>query len=220
MCGRYTVQTKGRKGQSLAAGLVESGLKEPRYNAAPSQGLPVITNRQPETLQLFSWGLQPFWAKDSKAVKRAINARSETLPEKPMFRNLLKLKRCLVPADGFFEWQKKGKDKVPHRITLKSEDLFTFAGLWDEWTNKETGEVLHTFSIITTDANELVRPIHDRMPVILSPGAEDLWLDENESQEGLLSLLVPYKAEEMKAFAVSPLVNSTINNVPEVINSL
>ena len=220
MCGRYTVQTKGRKGQSRAAGLIESGLKEPRYNAAPSQGLPVITNRQPKTLQFFSWGLQPFWAKDAKTVKRAINARAETLPEKPMFRNLLKSKRCLVPADGFFEWQKNGKDKVPHRITLKSEELFTFAGLWDEWTNKETGEVLYTFSIITTEANELVSPIHDRMPVILSPEAEELWLDENEPQEGLLSLLVPYKADEMKAFAVSPQVNSPMNNVPEVLNSL
>ena len=103
---------------------------------------------------------------------------------------------------------------------LKSEELFSFAGLWDEWTNKKTGEVLYTFSIITTDANELVRPIHDRMPVILSPEAEELWLDEDEPQEGLLSLLIPYKADEMKAFAVSTLVNSPMNNVPEVLNSL
>ena len=109
-----------------------------------------------------------------------------------MFRNLLKSKRCLVPADGFFEWKKTEQGKVPHRIILKSEELFSFAGLWDEWAEKQTGEVLHTFSIITTDANELVRPIHDRMPVILSPEAEELWLNENEPQEGLLSLLEPY----------------------------
>ena len=116
--------------------------------------------------------------------------------------------------------QKTEDGKVPHRIMLKSEELFSFAGLWDEWTDKQTGEVLHTFSIITTDANELVRPIHDRMPVILSPEAEELWLDENEPLEGLPSLLAPYKAEEMKLFAVSSLVNSPKNNVPEILNSL
>ena len=220
MCGRYTVLPVVKTGRSRAGTKIAEGLQEAFYNAAPSQRLPVITNKQPKVLQFFSWGLQPFWAKDVKAVKRSINARSETIAEKPLFRNLLKSKRCLVPADGFFEWQKTEDGKVPHRIMLKSEELFTFAGLWDEWTDKETGEVLHTFCIITTDANQLVRPIHDRMPVILSQEAEELWLDENESQEGLLSLLVPYKAGEMKAFAVSPLVNSTVNNLPEVLNSL
>lgn len=220
MCGRYTVLPEVKGNSSIASELVQKNLKDSHYNAAPGQGLPVITNREPKILQFFSWGLQPFWAKDAKAVKRAINARAETVAEKPLFRNLLKSKRCLVPADGFFEWQKKGKEKVPHRITLKSGELFTFAGLWDEWTNKETGEVLYTFSIITTEANELVRPIHDRMPVILSPEAEELWLDEHERQEDLLSLLVPYKADEMKAFPVSQLVNSAVNNVPEVLNSL
>ena len=220
MCGRYTVLPEVKTGRSRTGNIVIEGLQEAHYNAAPSQRLPVITNKQPNVLQFFSWGLQPFWAKDAKAVKRSINARSETIAEKPMFRNLLKSKRCLVPADGFFEWKKTEDGKVPHRIMLKSEELFSFAGLWDEWTDKETGEVLHTFCIITTDANELVRPIHDRMPVILSPEAEELWLDENEPQEGLLSLLVSYKADEMKAFAVSPLVNSPANNVPEVLNSL
>lgn len=220
MCGRYSVLPKVNGSRSKAAEMIRKGLEEARYNAAPSQRLPVITSTQPNALQFFSWGLQPFWAKDAKSIKRAINARAETLPEKPMFRNLLKSKRCLVPADGFFEWQKKGKEKVPHRISLKSEELFTFAGLWDEWTDKETGEVLHTFSIITTEANELVRPIHDRMPVMLSPEAEELWLDENEPQEGLISLLLPYNSDEMKAYPVSPLVNSPHNNVPEVINSL
>ncbi|WP_161888564.1 SOS response-associated peptidase [Pontibacter russatus] len=220
MCGRYTVQPKVSKGHSKAAKLIEKHLQEAHYNAAPSQALPVVTNQQPNALQFFSWGLQPFWAKDAKAVKRSINARAETLTDKPMFRSLLKSKRCLVPADGFFEWQRTEHGKVPYRIMLKNEDLFTFAGLWDEWADKETGEVLHTFSIITTEANDVVKPIHDRMPVILSPEAEELWLDENEPQDDLLSLLVPYKAEDMKAFPVSPLVNSPLNNVPEVLNSL
>jgi putative SOS response-associated peptidase YedK len=137
-----------------------------------------------------------------------------------MFRSLLGSKRCLVPADGFFEWQVTEHGKVPFRIMLKSEVLFTFAGLWDEWADKSTGEVLHTFTIITTEANELVKPIHDRMPVILSPETEELWLDEHETQEDLLALLQPYAASKMKAYAVSPLVNSPVNNVPEVLNSL
>jgi putative SOS response-associated peptidase YedK len=219
MCGRYSVVPKA-KGSSRVAKLLEKGLKEGRYNAAPSQALPVVTNKLPGELQFFSWGLHPFWAKDAKAVKRSINARAETLAEKPSFRNLLRSKRCLVPADGFFEWQVTPQGKVPHRIQLKSEDTFSFAGLWDEWTDKSSGEVLHTYAIITTEANDLVKPIHDRMPVILSPEAEELWLDEHESQEDLLSLLRPYEAGKMKAYAVSPLVNSPLNNVPEVLNSL
>ncbi|GAB3533064.1 hypothetical protein GCM10027443_17790 [Pontibacter brevis] len=180
----------------------------------------MVTNTEPDIIQFFSWGLQPFWAKDSKSIKRSINARAETLTEKPSFRSLLKSKRCLVPADGFFEWQVTPHGKVPHRILLKDEATFSFAGLWDEWTDKSTGEILHTYAIITTDANDLVKPIHDRMPVILSPEAEELWLDEHETQEDLLSLLKPFDAELMKAYAVSTLVNSPMNNVPEVINSL
>jgi putative SOS response-associated peptidase YedK len=219
MCGRYSVLPKA-KGKSKAAKLLAESLKDAHYNAAPSQQLPVITNELPDKVQFFSWGLQPFWAKDAKAVKRSINARSETLTEKPFFRTLLQSKRCLVPADGFFEWQVTSSGKLPYRILLKSEDTFSFAGLWDEWVDKSTGEVLHTYTIITTDANELVKPIHDRMPVILSPEAEELWLDEHESKEELLSLLHPFDASQMKAYPVLPLVNSAVNNVPEVLNSL
>ncbi|GAA4429213.1 SOS response-associated peptidase [Pontibacter saemangeumensis] len=219
MCGRYSVLPKA-KGDSKAAKLLAAQMREAHYNAAPSQHLPVITNTQPDTVQFFSWGLQPFWAKDVKSVKRSINARAETLTEKPSFRNLLKTKRCLVPADGFFEWQATPEGKVPYRILLKGEDTFSFAGLWDEWLDKSTGELLHTYTIITTEANDLVKPIHDRMPVILSPEAEELWLDAHESQDELLSLLHPFDAGKMKAYPVSPLVNSALNNVPEVINSL
>ncbi|PVY42332.1 SOS response-associated peptidase [Pontibacter virosus] len=219
MCGRYSVLAKP-KGNSKAAKLLAKSLKDSHYNAAPSQNLPVVTNEQPDVIQFFSWGLQPFWAKDAKAVKRAINARAETLGEKPSFRKLLDSKRCLVPADGFFEWQKTEQGKVPYRILLKDEDTFSFAGLWDEWLDKSTGEILHTYTIITTEANDLVKPIHDRMPVILSPEAEELWLDAHESQEELLSLLKPYDSKAMKAYPVSPLVNAAQNNVPEILNSL
>lgn len=219
MCGRYSVLAKP-KGNSKAAKLLAKSLQDDHYNAAPSQHLPVVTNEQPDVIQFFSWGLQPFWANDAKAVKRAINARAETLTEKTSFRKLLNSKRCLVPADGFFEWQKTDHGKVPYRILLKDEDTFSFAGLWDEWLDKSTGELLHTYTIITTEANDLVKPIHDRMPVILSPEAEELWLDSHESQEELLSLLKPYDADQMKAYPVSPLVNAAQNNVPEILNSL
>ncbi len=202
------------------ADLLGKHMSEATYNAAPSQSLPVVTNKQPDTIQFFSWGLQPFWAKDVKSIKRSINARSETLSEKPSFRNLIKTKRCLVPADGFYEWMATPQGKVPHRILLKSGELFSFAGLWDEWLDKGTGEILYTYTIITTEANDIVKPIHDRMPVILSAEAEELWLDENEKQEDLLSLLKPYPSAEMTVYPVSPLVNSPLNNVPEVINSL
>jgi putative SOS response-associated peptidase YedK len=187
MCGRYSVIPKA-KGDSKVAKLLAKNLKEGHFNAAPSQNLPVITNGKPNTVQFFSWGLQPFWAKDLKSIKRSINARAETLTEKPSFRNLLKSKRCIVPADGFYEWQVTASGKVPHRILLKNEELFSFAGLWDEWVDYNTGEILHTYTIITTDANNLVKPIHSRMPVILSTETEELWLDENESQNDLLSL--------------------------------
>jgi putative SOS response-associated peptidase YedK len=219
MCGRYSVIPKP-KGNSRVSKLLQNHLQEAHYNAAPSQNLPVVTNKQPDIVQFFSWGLQPFWAKEVKSVKRSINARAETLSEKPSFRNLLKSKRCLVPADGFYEWQVTPQGKVPHRILLKNEELFSFAGLWDEWLDKSTGEVLHTYTIITTEANDIVKPIHDRMPVILSPEAEELWLDEQEAQEDLLSLLKPYQAAEMELYPVSTLVNSPVNNIPEVINSL
>jgi putative SOS response-associated peptidase YedK len=220
MCGRYSIVPKQLKGNSRVAGLLKKALNEGHYNAAPSQQLPVVTNKQPDSIQFFSWGLQPFWAKDAKSIKRSINARAETLTEKPSFRSLLSSKRCLVPADGFYEWMATSQGKVPHRILLKNEELFSFAGLWDEWIDRTSGEVLHTYAIITTEANEMVKPIHDRMPVILSKEGEELWLDEHESQDDLLSLLKPYTADEMKAYAVSPLVNSPVNNVPEVLNSL
>ncbi|WP_347160463.1 SOS response-associated peptidase [Pontibacter chitinilyticus] len=219
MCGRYSVAPK-TKGDSKTARLLEKSLKEGRFNAAPSQSLPVITNEQPDQVQFFKWGLQPNWARDADAVKRSINARAETLTEKTSFKSLLQSKRCLVPADGFFEWQKAEEGKVPYRILLKSEELFSFAGLWDEWLDKGTGEILHTYTIITTEANQVVKPIHNRMPVILSQEAEELWLDAHESQEELLSLLHPFEADLMKAYPVSPLVNSPFNDVPEVLNSL
>ena len=231
MCGRYSLVKKVIPKEHRYAAKFAGIEPEPTYNAAPSQLLPVMPLDSPKA-EYFSWGLLPSWAKDAK-MHRPINARAETLTTNGMFRNLLARKRCLVPADGFYEWQVqapgtdlfgnasavKGKPKKqPYRITLKNEDLFSFAGLFDTWVDKNTGEEMKTFTIITTEANELVKPIHDRMPVILTPEAEELWLDEHEKD--VLDLLKPYDAAKMKAYPISDLINSPAHNTAEVLHSL
>ncbi|MDX5481862.1 MAG: SOS response-associated peptidase [Hymenobacteraceae bacterium] len=218
MCGRYSViPKKGAKGGSRATKLLEQYHAETRYNAAPSQLLPVVTDREPDKLQFFSWGLLPHWSKEKGYKHKSINARAETLTEKPTFRELINHKRCLVPADSFYEWKSTSAGKQPYRVLLRSGELFSFAGLWDEWADKETGEVVDSFTIITTEANELMRPIHDRMPVLLHPEEEELWLSGEQANEHLLSLLRPYPSEEMKVYPVSSLVNSPTHDSPEVL---
>lgn len=219
MCGRYSIISKNResKGSVRAARLLKQAEVDNRFNAAPSQSLPVITNDRPDELQFLSWGLLPHWAKEKDYKHRTINARAETLTEKPMFRQLVSQRRCLVPADGFYEWRTSPTGKVPYRFQLKDEGLFCFAGLWDEWADRETGEVIRSYTLITTEANKLMRPIHDRMPVLLHPKEEVLWLSGGEADEHLLSLLHPYPSEEMKAYPVSKLVNSPANDSPQVL---
>ncbi|RSK46103.1 SOS response-associated peptidase [Hymenobacter perfusus] len=216
MCGRYTFTAprdlvKERFGVSLPNDLFAT------YNAAPSQLLPVITNTTPDTVQLFQWGLLPAWVKDLKTAIKPINARAETLAEKPSFRQLLQRRRCLVLADSFYEWQapsagSKGPKK-PYRILLQNEEPFAFAGLWDQWVNRDTGEVHPTFTIITTAPNSLMQPIHARMPVILpTREAEHMWLNDTASDQDYQGLLQPYVAEQMQAYTVSTEVNSPGNN--------
>lgn len=219
MCGRYTIISKDKagKGSAKAAKLLKQAEVENRYNVAPSQQLPVITNDEPERLQFFSWGLLPHWAKEKSYKHKTINARAETLTEKPMFKQLVNQKRCLVPVDSFYEWRTSSAGKTPYRFLLKDEGLFCFAGLWDEWADRETGEVIWSYTLITTDANELMRPIHHRMPVLLHPEEEELWLSDASADDHLLSLLNPYPSEEMKAYPVSPLVNSPAHDSPEVL---
>ena len=221
MCGRITLTTDKDDLQSRFGYVNPSGdLFTPRYNIAPSQNCPVVTvNEDKRVLIMMRWGLVPFWAKDVKSGYNLINAKAETLKEKASFRTPFKKKRCLVLADGFYEWthsEKKGA-KQPYRFVLKNRQPFAFAGLWDEWNNPE-GEKLLSFTIITTSANELMELIHDRMPVILHEKDEGMWLDPQLADTDKLSpLLKPYSSKEMEAYKVSTFVNSPKNNGPKCI---
>jgi len=190
---------------------------QPSFNVAPTDKVAVVLNNGVKQIVTMRWGLVPFWATDPKIASKHINARAETLTVKPAFKDAFKRRRCLVVADGFFEWQKQGATKIPLFIHLEPERPFGFAGLYEIWT-PPLGEKLVTCTIITTEPNELVRPIHDRMPVILPKDAEDFWLDSAvEDHTRLLDLLQPYQASDMSAFTVSKLVNSVKNNSPECI---
>ena len=216
MCGRYTIIAKAEEIEKRFNVEVPEAY-QPRYNAAPTQILPVITNQQPDGISFFHWGLIPSWAKDKSISSKLINARSETITEKASFRNAVKQRRCLVLADGFYEWKKTSKKaKVPYRILLSDESLFAFAGLWEEYEDEDE-QVIHTFTIITTSANSTISGIHERMPVILEPNTERTWLDQSQPAENHLDLLKPYSPEKTKYHAVSPLVNSVRNDDDRLI---
>jgi len=194
-------------------------LIKPRFNISPSQNSPtVIVNQDNRELKMMRWGLIPFWAKEASIGYKMINAKAETVHEKPSFRKSFKDKRCLVLADGFYEWTKTDKkNKIPFRFVLKTKEPFAFAGLWDAWKTPE-GEMLLTFTIITTNANELMEPIHDRMPVILHEKDEALWLDpEFKDANKLTALLKPFPSDKMEAYRVSTIVNSPKNDTPKCI---
>lgn len=219
MCGRYSLvfEFDVLEGRFRLVGGIQLPLL-PRYNIAPTQKVLVITNdgtaNHPETMR---WGLIPSWAKDPSIGSRLINARAETVAEKPSFRTALRRRRCLIPADGFYEWRKEGSRRIPMRITLKSGEPFAFAGLWESWKNPE-GQWVKSCTIITTEPNEVMAPIHNRMPVILLPDVESLWVDPKaEDLTTLVGLLAPYPAEDMEAYQVSTAVNSSKSNVPECI---
>jgi putative SOS response-associated peptidase YedK len=187
--------------------------------------MPVITNENPKHFQFYTWGLIPFWVKkedDANKIRtQTMNARAETLFEKPSFRNSIKSKRCLVPADGFFEWRYILGRNYPYFIHLKHNQLFAFAGLWDRWVNPDTDETICTYSIITCEPNNLLRKIHNkkkRMPVILPNSSQHKWLKNISDKEDLMSFLVPYPDEEMEAYTISRLVTSKEKerNVQEV----
>ena len=189
----------------------------PRYNIVPSQQVAVISNRDPAELSFMKWGLVPSWAKDPKIGNRMINARSETAAEKPSFRSAFKRKRCLIPADGYYEWAKQGKKKVPMYIQHAERELFAFAGLWESWKQPD-GNWMNTCAILTTEANEQIRPIHHRMTVIIEPADYELWLAPRELEQGeWLPLMAGPSREQMKFHEVSTQVNRPANDNPMLI---
>ena len=213
MCGRYSLISPVESVVRLF-GLDCRPNLPPRYNIAPNQEVPVVRDRGGgRTLDYMRWGLVPPWAKDAAIGQRMINARAETVMEKPSFRNAFKLRRCLIPADGFYEWKKEGKSKVPQYIRLKSGEPFGFAGLWETWS-APSGERIQSCTIITTKPNGLIAEIHNRMPVILPRNVEAQWLDPDiEDPQKVLPLLSPYPEDEIEAYAVSTVVNSPRNDV-------
>ena len=217
MCGRFTLVADDASFEERFSFSGSDLQFVPSFNIAPTQSVLTVRRDGEIHAEYMRWGLIPSWAKDPKIGSPMINARSETLAEKPSFRTAFRRRRCLIPADGFFEWQKSGSSKRPMRIGLKNAELFAFAGLWEYWKDPQ-GDPILSCTIITTTPNEMMEPIHDRMPVILTREAEDIWLDSDVQDTGLLSeLLVPYRAQDMEAYEVSTLVNSPRNNSPEVI---
>jgi putative SOS response-associated peptidase YedK len=221
MCGRYTVAVDPQ----LLAERFNLELPEevvPRFNVAPTDPVLAVTRRSDRReLLIARWGLVPHWAKDPKGGARMINARAETLTEKSAYRSLLAKGRCLVIADGFYEWRldPDGR-KRPVRYTVDGGEPFGFAGLWTGWRDPESGDWLRTCTIVTTTANELVAPVHDRMPVILPRSAEDAWLGRDVVVEEALALLRPYPAEHMHAADASMLVNSVKNDDARLLDPL
>ncbi len=217
MCGRFTLTTN--LGAIAARVGVARFLGEgvARYNIAPTQTVIVVNDDGTRQLTQMQWGLIPSWAKDPAIGNRMINARAETVATKPAFRVAFRKRRCVIPADGFYEWRPLGRRKQPVYIALKSREPFGFAGLWESWTAPDGGEV-KSCTIITTEANEILKPIHHRMPVILTREGESVWLDPTiQDPERLLPLLKPYPPHEMEAYPVSTKVNSPTNDGPECV---
>ena len=219
MCGRFTLTVDPSDLQDAFAGYTFPPKFAPRFNIAPSQPILAIPNDGKNAADFLVWGLIPSWAKDPSIGNRLINARGETLAEKPSFRGSLKYKRCLILADGFYEWKSQPgtKTKIPHFIFLKSRQPFAFAGLWDEWHSPDGGSI-RSATIITVEPNELMATLHNRMPVILPPSAYAQWLDPApRAPDSLLPLIKPFPADEMSAHPVSTLVNSPANDRAELV---
>lgn len=222
MCGRYSL-TSSIESLSNMFGTDWTSPFKPRYNIAPTQqALVVRTSPSDNKLHIdhLKWGLIPSWAKDPSIGNHMINARSEKVDEKPSFKSALKHRRCIIPASGFYEWQAVGGKKHPSYFKLKDSEIMMFAGIWDHWKTPD-GEVIETFSILTTSSNELIKPLHDRMPVILDPEYKDIWLDSQLSEPGQLKcLLLPLKSDLMEMYPVSDLVNSPRNDTSECIQPI
>jgi putative SOS response-associated peptidase YedK len=217
MCGRFVRKVKLHEAMDFfKAALIEAEMA-PSFNIAPRQPVAVIMEDGKRKIVAMQWGLIPHWAKDEKNANKLINARSETIGEKPSFKNSFKKFRCLIIADGFYEWQGTGRNKKPFFICRKDDAPFGMAGLFDRWQNPE-GKVITTCTIVTTEANEIMKPIHHRMPVIIDPENYDIWLNPHEVDIAKLGkFLKPCNSDILKAFEVSLAVNSAKNNSDECI---
>lgn len=217
MCGRYTLHHKPVEIEERFEIDLSGNEFEPRYNVAPSQSVLTIRRIDAREAAFCKWGLVPFWAKDPSIGNKMINAKAETLAEKPSFKNALAKRRCLIVADGFYEWKKEGKSpSQPIYIRRRDRGLFAFAGLWEEWKTPE-GNRMPTCTIITTEPNELLSKYHHRMAVILKPEDEAAWIDPKNAAGDVLPLLAPYPLDDLEAFPVSKAVNSPSSNEPSLI---
>ncbi|MDN3202605.1 SOS response-associated peptidase [Algoriphagus sediminis] len=219
MCGRYSL---GKNKKDLEERFSAEMLSEfePRYNIAPTQLVPVITSQSPKGFSFFYWGITPDFGRNRPVSQKLINAKSETVDQKVSFKKSFQSRRCIVPADGFYEWKRLGKKtKIPYRFQLEGNSLFSFAGIWDEYETV-SGDVQHTFLILTTGPNDTVEQVHDRMPVIFGKEQEKKWLDPYSSPEELKELLIPLSNSKLDSFTVSPSVNSVQNDYPSLINKI
>ena len=221
MCGRFSFT---QLAQAIADSFNLTSVPElsPRYNISPTQPVVTILHNSQDSdreFKLLHWGLIPSWAKDPKMGAKLINARAETVEEKPAFRSAFKKRRCLILADGFYEWQQQNGKKQPYYFRVEDGKMFAFAGLWEHWQSPE-GDMIDSCTIITTQANDILSPIHDRMPVILDQKKYDQWLDTKQKPESLKSLLQPYRSELMTAYPVSAKVNNPKNDSPECIEAI
>jgi putative SOS response-associated peptidase YedK len=221
MCGRYSLTKTDLKKRF---GLLDGNCPyDESYNISPSTVNPVIIRNSPNSLVLMKWGLIPFWARDPKIGFRMINARVEDIENKPAFRKPIRSQRCLIPATGFYEWKRLNlegiEEKVPFYIYLKKQEIFSFAGVYDVWTDAEARRI-YSYAIITTSANEMMRSIHDRMPVILDMENEDRYLDKNTKLSEILEILKTSDTKKMSSYPISKLVNDPRNDTPEIIKKL
>ena len=220
MCGRFTLQITPEH-LAVIFGLIEIPTFPARFNIAPSQKVAVIRQNGDgqNRLDFLRWGLIPSWAEGMSIGYKLINARSETVHEKHSFRHAIRYRRCLIPTSGFYEWREEGGKNIPLYVRVKDGSPMVFAGLWESWKSPE-GEVIESCTILTTTSNKLIKPLHERMPVILHPQEYDIWLDrETNNPEMLKRFYQPYPADNMEMYPVSPLVNSAKADSPELIKA-
>ena len=219
MCGRYAIITDPKALREMF-GYAEMPNFPPRYNVAPTQPVPVVRLAEGKReFALLRWGLIPSWVKDPRTFSLVINARGESVLDKPAFRNAMKRRRCLLPADGFYEWKREGEGKRPYFVRLKSRQPMAFAGLWETWAGPN-GEEMETVAIVTTTASRSIAHIHDRMPVIVAPEAFDFWLDPNVDGEMAAAVIAPAPDALLDAYEVSSAVNRTANDTPMLLEPL